>query len=148
MSTAISQQQRDEFDEMVEDAIDQLPPGVRALLDEVPVIVEDRPTREMLGELADDPDVANDPTSLCGLHTGPTATERGIELSGELPNQIYLFREGIIALAGGWPEPADTTETANERLDAIFDEIATTLLHEIGHQFGLDEDDLARLGYE
>lgn len=140
--------ERNEFDQMVADAIDQLPPGVRALLDEVPVIVEDHPTRELLGELADDPEIADDPTSLCGLHTGPMATERGTEISGELPNQIYLFREGIVALAGGWPGPTDPPETAEEKLDAIFDEIMTTLLHEIGHQFGLDEDDLTRLGYE
>lgn len=142
------QDQRDAFDEMVEDAIEQLPRGVRALLDEVPVIVEDRPTREILGELADDPEILDDPTSLCGLHTGPMATERGVETSGELPNQIYLFREGVVALAGGWPEPTDSPEVTEEKLDAIYDEIVTTLLHEIGHQFGLDEDDLARLGYE
>ncbi len=144
----MNQRQRDEFDEMVGDAIEQLPPAVRALLDEVPVIVEDHPTREILGELADDPEVLNDPTSLCGLHTGPMATERGVDHSGELPNQIYLFREGILALAGGWPEPTEPPESSEEKLDAIFDEIVTTLLHEIGHQFGLDEDDLTRLGYE
>ncbi len=139
---------RAEFDAMVEDAIDQLPPGVRALLDDVPVIVEDLPTPEILGELRDDPEIKEDPTSLCGLHTGPMATERGLEHSGELPNQIYLFREGIVALAGGWPDPTDTEEAADEKLDAIFDEIVTTLLHEMGHQFGLDEDDLRRLGYD
>lgn len=144
----MKREERDEFDEMVADAIEQLPPGVRALLDEVPVIVEDRPTREILGELAEDPEVLEDPTSLCGLHTGLMATERGVEMSGELPNQIYLFREGIVALAGGWPGPAESPEGAEEKLDAIYDEIVTTLLHEIGHQFGLDEDDLTRLGFE
>jgi len=149
MSTpGMNQQQRDEFDEMVADAIDQLPAAVQALLEEVPVIVEDHPTPEILGELGADPEILNDPTSLCGLHTGPMATERTVEASGELPNQIYLFREGIVALAGGWPDPADPPDAAEQRLDDIFDEIVTTLLHEIGHQFGLDEDDLTRLGYE
>jgi predicted Zn-dependent protease with MMP-like domain len=51
-----------------------------------------------------------------------------------------LYRLGIIAAAGGWDQPdAD---------DIVYEEIMITLLHEMGHQFGLDEEDLRRLGYE
>jgi predicted Zn-dependent protease with MMP-like domain len=136
------------FDRMLEQAIADLPEPVAALLDEVPVIAEDRPTRAMLADMDDADEILADPTSLCGLHTGPMATERGIEASGELPNQIYLFREGIVALAGGWPPDDASRAERDQALDAIYEEIVVTLLHEIGHQFGLDEDQLRDLGYD
>ncbi|MBL9030669.1 MAG: metallopeptidase family protein [Phycisphaerae bacterium] len=131
---------RDRFDRLVEDAIEALPPHVRELLDECPVVVLDEPDARMLKDLGIDPadTVARD--ELCGLHTGIAGTERGIEQSGDLPPVIHLFRRGIVSLAGGWDQ-----EQADE---AVYDEIWITLLHEIGHQFGLDEDDLERLGYD
>jgi predicted Zn-dependent protease with MMP-like domain len=77
---------------------------------------------------------------LCGLHTGVAITDQSVEDSGRLPTDIHLFRVGIVALAGGWGG-----RDAEER---IGDEIRITLLHEIGHHFGLEEDDLADLGYD
>ena len=62
------------------------------------------------------------------------------EVAVMVPPTIMLFRVGIVAEAGGWDQP--------DALERIREEIRITLLHEIGHQFGLDEDDLARLGYE
>ena len=56
-----------------------------------------------------------------------------------MPSDIHLFRDGILDLVGGWDVP-DARQSLEE-------EIRITLLHEIGHQFGLDEDDLDRLGY-
>ena len=76
---------------------------------------------------------------LCGLHSGIPFTERSLD-GTDLPNEITLFRLGIIALAGGWEQP--------EADDVVYEEIMVTLLHEMGHQFGLDEDDLTGLGYE
>ena len=64
---------------------------------------------------------------------------------------IHIFREGIIACAGGWtPWQASspdggTLEGGGE--EVVRDEIRITLLHELGHHFGLDEDDLDELGY-
>lgn len=136
----MSPQEQDRFDALVEDAIEALPPRVRALLDEVPVVVMDEPSAEMLRELEIDPIEADAVDELCGLHTGVAMTERSIEHSAELPTTIHLFRRGIIALAGGWDQ-----EHAE---DEIYEEIRTTLLHEIGHHFGLDEDDLTELGYD
>ena len=124
------------FDLLVEEAVAALPENIRQLIDEVPVIVLDRPTPEMLKSLGE-PDADTD--EFCGLHTGHAFTERPIEVSGELPSDIHLFREGIVDLAGGWK--------GSDADDRIYEEIMTTLLHEIGHQFGLDEDDLDRLGY-
>ena len=147
----MSPRQRDEFDALVEEQIAALPAQLRTLLDEVPVIVEDEPSDEVLesfGMTRDDAD------ELCGLHSGFAFTEQTVEASGDLPAEIMLYREGIVAEAGGWPV---TTGRESQRdaddstgpggIDAIREQIRITLLHEIGHQFGLDEDDLDRLGY-
>jgi predicted Zn-dependent protease with MMP-like domain len=136
----MTEEERKRFDTLVEDAIDALPPRIRDLLEEVPVIVLDEPTPEMLRDVGMDADAHGVLDELCGLHTGTAVTERSIEHSGDLPTTVHLFRRGIIALAGGWEQPHSE--------DEIYEEIRTTLLHEIGHHFGLDEDDLTELGYD
>ncbi|MFN7614113.1 MAG: metallopeptidase family protein, partial [Phycisphaerae bacterium] len=82
--------------------------------------------------------------------------DQSVEASGELPSEIMLYRVGIVAEAGGWDEQAgdraagESTEhdtALRGGPEAIREQIRITLLHEIGHQFGLDEDDLDRLGY-
>lgn len=131
--------ERERFDRLLDRVVDLLPPGVRRLLDEVPVIVLDRPTRRMIDELSAEhgEDLSED--VLAGLHSGLSLTERSVEHSGTLPEEIHLFREGIVELADGWDG-----DDADER---VAEEIRVTLLHEIGHHFGLDENDLDRLGY-
>lgn len=124
------------FDALVADAIDSLPGPLRRLIDETPVIVLDRPTPQMLRDLGLH---AKDADELCGLHTGTAITERGVEEHARLPTEIHLFRHGIVALAGGWQQPH-----ADER---VYEEIRVTLLHELGHEHGLDEGDLDDLGY-
>lgn len=120
--------------------MDALPAHLSELVAEVPVIVLDEPTEAMLRELGYNPRDAAAAEELCGLHSGHANTERSVEHSGELPTQIHLFRRGIVALAGGWDQPnAD---------DEVYEQIMITLLHEIGHQFGLSEDDLTDLGYD
>lgn len=179
MSQELTQHRREAFDTLVQDVIDELPAALRELIDQVPVIVEDRPTPAMVKQLQKDgllePD--EDGTDLCGLHSGVSITERTIDDptggwdagAGEEPaadsetaeddaplfggEAVYLFRLGIISLAfageddGGYEgdKPCDWGDPdAEERL---YEEIRTTILHEIGHHFGLDEDDLDRLGY-
>lgn len=133
--------QRERFDALVEEAIGNLPEAVRNLLDEVPVIVLDQPSPKLIEELTKEWGPDEDILLLCGLHTGHSNLERTIDARGtELPSDIHLFRRGIIDLSGGWDQP--------EADDAVYEEILVTLLHEIGHQFGLDEDDLERLGYD
>ncbi len=56
-----------------------------------------------------------------------------------MPPQIHIFRDGIVEFAGGWHQKYAE--------DEIYEETRITLLHEIGHHFGLDEDDLTELGY-
>ena len=121
--------ERRRFDEVLETVLAALPQRLHALLEESPVIVEDRPSARLLQELK----LSSDDL-LCGLHSGTPLTERSVEHSPELPETIHLFREGILELAGDW--------------SLLQREIRITLLHEIGHHFGLEEDDLAELGYE
>lgn len=127
--------ERARFDRLLEEALGHLPGHLRALLDEVPLIVDDRPTAAMLQSLGLESD-----ESLAGLHTGIPMTERSVEHSGVMPDEIRIFREGVVDIAGGWKGP--------EADDRVYDEIWITLLHEMGHHFGLDEDDLTALGYE
>lgn len=150
-SQPITDAQRERFDQLMEDAIDALPPAIRDLLDRVPVVVLDEPTPEMIESLKRDGTLLPDESAedLCGLHTGVGITERSVDdpagwggLGGEDgtgPEQIHLFRRGISDLAGGWQQPHADEE--------VYEEIRITLLHEIGHHFGLDEDDLENLGY-
>jgi predicted Zn-dependent protease with MMP-like domain len=140
----MNRRQRERFDALFDEAIEQLPPRVKALLDEIPVIVLDRPTAAMLRDLGIDPASKGAGSDLCGLHTGTAITEKSMEVTGDLPTEIHLFREGIASLAGGWGQPMSEDDVD----DLVYEEIMVTLLHEIGHHFGLDEDDLAKLGYD
>lgn len=135
----MTEEQRGRFDGLVAEVIEDLPDPIRDMLEDIAVVVLDVPTPELLKGI-EDPEVASDPESLCGLHSGRAITEGIVERSAELPNQIHLFRVGIVSLAGGWEgDDAD---------DRVYEEIRVTLLHELGHEMGLDEDDLYDLGYE
>jgi predicted Zn-dependent protease with MMP-like domain len=136
----ITRRERARFDELMERAVEELPPPLRQLLEEVPVIVIDRPSSAMLRSLGLDAASEDDAMSLCGLHTGRSITERSVVDDAVIPEDIHLFREGILDLAGGFDQPGSD--------DLVYEQIRITLLHEIGHHFGLDEDDLARLGYD
>jgi len=129
--------ERERFDALVERVLERLPHSFAALLDEVPLIVLDEPTEEILDSLGVPPEQRRtEARTLCGLHSGSSLLEQSVEVSGELPEQIHLFRRGTIRAAGGWHDLAEVEE-----------QIRVTVLHEIGHHFGLEEDDLDRLGY-
>jgi len=134
-------QDRQRFDEIVEDQIAKLPAGVREWLDRVPVIVLDEPTNEMLADLGIPRANWNaERNHLCGLHSGVGLPERSIESpEHQASDQIHLFRKGIIAAAGWQADDGDD--------EMLIEEIRITLLHEIGHHFGLEEEDLDELGY-
>ncbi len=132
----VTSAERRAFDEILDDLVAGLPEQLHELLEEVPLIVEDEPAAEMLEEMGFGPD-----DDLCGLHEGVALTERSVEApagSGGAPDRMMLFRGPIMRLAD-WVAGEPTVE-----LEA---QIRITLLHEIGHHFGLDEDDLERLGY-
>lgn len=134
--------EREKFDALLDEVLAELPPAVHELMEEKPVIVDDAPDdriRQEMGVERDD--------ELLGLHTGVPLTERSVDDAPGV-EVMHLFREGIVEHAGGWEPWVDEEGQEWGGDDAIREEIRITLLHEIGHHFGLDEDDLARLGYE
>lgn len=119
----------EEFDKVVEDALARLPEPVRAKLKDVPILVSDLPKAE---ELAGDPPLS--PLSL-GLFRGNAVGERSVfDPWSELPAEILLFKKNI-------------ERYANDR-EELVEEIEQTLLHEIGHFVGWDEDDLRKRGLD
>ncbi len=124
--------ERKRFDRLLERVLDALPPRFHELLDEAPLIVDDDADPALLEELGMDP--ARE--GLCGLHSGTPLTERSVADDHGVET-IHLFREGIVDQAGGWQQGDEAVER----------EIRITLLHEVGHHFGLEEDDLEALGY-
>lgn len=140
---------RARFDELLETVLEQLPPAIHALFEEVPLIVEDRPDAILLEQLAADFEIPDDPeeleafaSELCGLHSGHMLTERSVDDPADVPESIRIFREGIIGIAGGWEGQG------GEANEAVSEQIRITILHEVGHHFGLEEDDLEQLGYD
>jgi predicted Zn-dependent protease with MMP-like domain len=106
------------FEDLVRAALDELPPDLAAALENVAVVVED--------EHPEDP-------GLLGLYHGVPLPERG-DTAGLLPDKISIYR---IPLEESFADPAKLRE-----------EIRVTVLHELAHYFGLDEDRIAELGYD
>lgn len=119
----------DEFGKLVDAAMAEIPPPLQRYLENVIVEVEAMPSGEDLAEVDID-----DPTELLGLYHGTPLTERGLEFVGALPDRITIYQRNIERFCRSRRE--------------IVEEIRTTVLHEIGHHFGLDEDDLFDVGYE
>jgi predicted Zn-dependent protease with MMP-like domain len=117
-----------EFDRAVKAALDELPDEFRPYLENVVVEVRARPDAALL-EAYDETD------DLLGLYVGVPLEEKGPERAGApLPDRVAVFRDNLCALC--------------ETYEELIEEIRITVLHEIGHHFGLDEDRLAELGYE
>ena len=133
-------QERERFDRIAERVFESLPAPLKALMEEVPVIIDDVPGDDVLRYYDMDLTAPGVHSELLGLHTGVPMTDQSVEDSGTLPPEVQLYRAGIIEFAGGW-----SGDDADER---IAEEIRITVLHELGHHFGLEEDDLADLGYD
>jgi predicted Zn-dependent protease with MMP-like domain len=112
-----------EFENVVFEAMDRLPGWVHDALDNIQVLVLDEP----------DDDLDPEGEGLLGLYVGTPLPERGVEYAGELPDVVYVFREPHLML--GLPH------------DELRDEIAKTLIHEIAHYFGIDDDHLEDIGW-
>ena len=131
---SVSDDERQWFDELLDEVMASLPPGIHTLLEEVPLIVDDEPSPQVMEEMG-----IEEPGDLCGLHTGVPLTERSVQQSGEMQDVVHIFREGILNMAAD-EQGAVTDERLREQ-------IRITILHEIGHHFGLDEDQLEQMGY-
>jgi predicted Zn-dependent protease with MMP-like domain len=106
------------FDDLVSDALDLIPAQLAAAIDNVVILVEDRNP--------DEPD-------LLGLYEGVALTERDSFYAGALPDTVTIYREALLEMCD--------TETEG------VDEVAITVIHEIAHHFGIDDDRLHELGW-
>ncbi len=123
---------RNEFDVLVEHALGTIPQKFRDALKNVAIVVEDEPTRDQLDRV-DDPDFGEDDT-LLGLYEGTPITERHWDDGNRLPDKVTLFQGPI--------------EDASEDADDVVVAIGETLIHEIGHYFGLSEDEIQAIEEE
>jgi predicted Zn-dependent protease with MMP-like domain len=106
------------FDELVSDALDLIPPALAAAMDNVVVLVEEHHPQD---------------DELLGLYEGVALTERDSDYSGSLPDAITIYREALL-------EVCDSEEE-------VVEEVAITVIHEIAHHFGIDDDRLHELGW-
>jgi predicted Zn-dependent protease with MMP-like domain len=118
-----------EFDQAVRRAIDRIPEEIREHLENVVITVRKHPSREMLDELGMTPD---DPP--LGLYQGASLMERSVFAPPIYPDTIFIFQEPL--------------EQMCYTLEELEQEIEITVVHEIAHFLGIDEDRLAELGYE
>ncbi len=109
-----------DFEEHVRRAVESLPPDLRRAMSNVEIVVEE--------ENAEDPD-------LYGLYLGIPLVERDSGYAGVLPDKIAIYRRPLEEEFGDDP-------------DVLEDEIRITVLHEIAHHFGIDDDRLADLGWD
>jgi predicted Zn-dependent protease with MMP-like domain len=117
-----------EFEKLVEEAVAMIPAELRALISNVQIVIENEPSNELLDDLG----VPADET-LFGLYEGTPLTERTTEYSS-LPDRIVIFRKPLL-------------EEFDDPLD-IRHEVARTVIHEIAHHFGIDEERLVELGWD
>ncbi|WP_289851050.1 metallopeptidase family protein [Actinoallomurus purpureus] len=108
---------REEFEDLVAEALDTVPAGLTALMNNVVVLVED-----------DAPD-----PGLLGLYEGVPLTERGDTYAGYLPDRITIYRRPLQAIS--------------RTRDDLVKEVRTTVVHEIAHHFGIDDERLHELGW-
>jgi predicted Zn-dependent protease with MMP-like domain len=106
------------FDELVSEALDLIPPELAAAMDNVAVLVADRHPED---------------AELLGLYEGVALTERDSDYAGSLPDTITIYRDALL----------DACVSA----DQVVEEVAITVIHEIAHHFGIDDNRLEELGW-
>lgn len=109
---------RSRFEELVGDALDLLPEEFARAMNNVVVLVEDRNPED---------------STLLGLYTGVALTERDSTYGGELPDRITIYRDPLLGMCESEAE--------------VVDEVAVTVVHEIAHHFGVDDERLHALGW-
>jgi predicted Zn-dependent protease with MMP-like domain len=109
---------RGRFEQLVADALDTIPPELTAAMDNVVVLVAGRHDTE--------PD-------LLGLYEGVALTERTSNYGGFLPDRITVYQDAILDVC--------------DDEDAVVHEVAVTVVHEVAHHFGIEDDTLDELGW-
>lgn len=110
---------REEFEDLVGEALDTIPPALTKVMRNVVIVVEDDPPPQV--------------GTLLGLYEGVPLTARGDTYAGVLPDRITIFRNTLRAVC-------DTR-------DELVREVRVTVVHEIAHHFGIDDERLHELGW-
>jgi predicted Zn-dependent protease with MMP-like domain len=110
---------REQFEDLVGEALDEVPRELLDLMENVVILVEDDPPEGEPG--------------LLGLYEGYALTDRGWSYGGVLPDRITIYRNPILAICEGE--------------DDVVEEVAVTVVHEIAHHFGIDDHRLHELGW-
>ena len=117
---------REEFRELVEEAIDTIPAKFAREVRNLAIVIEDEPSPDLLDEMEMEPG-----DSLLGLYQGTPLNERGWGYGNQLPDRITLFQQ--------------TIEDDCDDDDEIVVAIGETLIHELGHYFGMSEDQIMEI---
>ncbi|BCJ65562.1 metallopeptidase family protein [Polymorphospora rubra] len=110
---------RERFEELVSEALDEVPEELLGLMSNVVILVED--------------DTPPGEPELLGLYEGHALTSRGWDYGGVLPDRITIYRNPILRIC--------------DNDDDVVEEVAVTVVHEIAHHFGIDDDRLHELGW-
>lgn len=119
---------KERFGQIVERVLDELPEPFATHIEEVSIEVRPRPAPRQLEQLGSRLDGL-----LLGLYVGRPRTVRSVEDDSRMPDMIYIFQDNI--------------EHVSHSEEDLHRQVRITVLHEIGHHFGMDEDDLDELGY-
>lgn len=117
---------RREFEQRVKEAVATIPPKFRRAVSNLAIVIEDEPSGALLEEMEIEP-----PDSLFGLYQGTPLTERTWGYGNTLPDRITLYQGPI--------------EDASENDDDVVVCIGETLIHELGHYFGLSEEEIEEI---
>jgi len=118
--------QREKFESLVADALASIPRTFRDAMKNIAIVVEDEPSRELLREMGIRP-----PGTLLGLYSGTPLTERGWDFGNRLPDRIQIFQG---------PHERDSEDEED-----LMVAIGETLIHEIGHYFGMSEEQIEEI---
>jgi predicted Zn-dependent protease with MMP-like domain len=125
---------REIFDAEMEAVLAELPPRIHELMDEIPLVVEDYPSREVMRRMR-----VRHRSNLCGLYTGIPLNKRSVNDWGVPSDVIHIYREGILAQA--------TRRDGTISAPRLRKQIRITILHEYGHHHGMTERELREMGY-
>ena len=114
---------RREFEKVVKEAIESLPADLRGRIENIQVSIRESPDRAQVAEHG---------SGHYGLYEGVPLDQRGHDFAGGMPDRITIFKRSI---ERDFPDRADMIQCIRE-----------TVIHEVGHFFGLDDEDLDRLG--
>ena len=118
--------ERKKFERLVADALATIPRRFRNAMKNLAIVVEDEPSRELLREMDIEP-----PDTLLGLYQGIPLTDRRWDYGNALPDRILLFQGPL--------------ERESDDEDDLVVAIGETLIHEVGHYFGLSEEEIEEI---